>query len=146
MIHPSDTPPDGDFARYVERLTGSKKAVADECEDLFNSKGGAPASTSFAASSGLPSANAGLEPLTRIPFLTHVKWLAALWVAAQVLAKFVPGIGFLFIPVLALYAVWVIFTIKRKPPGAFFKPLRELAKRAAEEARKAQVSQQKNRP
>ena len=62
------------------------------------------------------------------------------------LASFVPGTGFLFIPVLALYAAWVIFTLKRKPPGVFLKELRELATRAAEEAKKAQSSQQKKKP
>ncbi|MEO7159588.1 MAG: hypothetical protein ABIX00_03575 [Polaromonas sp.] len=78
--------------------------------------------------------------------MTHLKSLVALWIATQLLVRFVPGAGFLLIPVLALYAVWMIFIIRRKPSGAFFKELRELAKRAAEEAGKAQPSQQKNRP
>ena len=120
MIPPSNTPPDGDFVRYVERLTRSKP-VAGTREDLLSSQASAAASISLAANSGLPSAHAGLQPLTRISFLTHVKWVAALWIATQALATLVPAAGFLFIPALALYAAWVIFTIRHKLPGNFFK-------------------------
>ena len=145
MTPPSNTPPDGDFVAYVERLTGPKAGV-DMREELFGAKSGTSVPTPFAASSGVPSLKAGLKPFNQIPFLKHVKWIFLLGIALQVLSRFVPGTGFLFIPVLALYAAWVIFTLKRKPPGVFLKEIRELATRAAEEAKKAQSSQQKNRP
>ncbi|MDB5868917.1 MAG: hypothetical protein JWP96_1249 [Polaromonas sp.] len=148
MIHASDTPPNGDFAAYVERLTRVKSVPAAR-EDLFMPKGGAPADTSFGASSGLPSAQAGLAPFTPGSFLTPIKWAVALWLAAQLLARYVPGAGFLFIPALALYAAWVAFNTRRNAPGAFLNPLKDLARRAAEEARKAKTAQaakQKNKP
>ncbi|MEO5659866.1 MAG: hypothetical protein ABIQ90_08730 [Polaromonas sp.] len=93
MNLPSNTPPDGDFARYLERLTGSQ-AVAGASADLLTPKTGASADMRFVASSGVPSSNAGLQPLTGMSFWTHVKWVFVLWTVAQVLAMFVPSTGF----------------------------------------------------
>ncbi|CAN5219283.1 hypothetical protein BH10PSE16_BH10PSE16_43630 [soil metagenome] len=145
MMQPSNTPPDGDFAAYVERLTAGKAAPGAQKNQLAPTKEGGPADASFAASSAQPAAKAGLETLTQIPFLRHVKWVVALWIATQALARFVPGTGFLFIPVLVLYTAWVVFSVRRKPPGAFLQELRGLARRAAEEVRKAQINKSKNK-
>jgi hypothetical protein len=145
MMHASNTPPDGDFVRYVERLTGSA-AVPAVREDLFMPKDAGPGSTSFAASSGQPSTKAALAPLRGMSFWTHIKWVVALWIATQALAKLVPAASQLFIPALMAYAVWVIFRVSRHAAISAAKPdvnplalrLSELAQRAAEKAKIAQ--------
>jgi hypothetical protein len=136
MMQPSNTPPDGDFVRYVERLTAAQAVTRD-----------APAAGAPKAISGLPPVRAGQQsPAARIPFVRHVKWAAGLWVATQILARFVPGGGFLFTPLLAVYAAWVMYRQKARPPGGFIQELGALARRAAEEARKAPSTLPKNKP
>ena len=148
MIHPSDTPPDGDFASYVERLTGAN-ATAGAREDLLKFQGAKDASSSssspyrFSASSGTPSVKPASTPLAGLSILTHIKWVVGLWIGTQALAAFVPGAGFLFIPALLAYAAWVIFTVNRNSSGALVQRLRELARQAAEEAQKNQQSRKK---
>ena len=150
MIHPSDTPPDGDFASYVERLTGANAAAGDR-EDLLKPQGAkdvsSPSSSQppsrFSASSGTPSVKAASTPAAGMPILTYIKWVVGLWIGTQALAAFVPGAGFLFIPALFAYAAWVIFTLNRNSSGALVQRLRELARQAAEEAQKNQQSRKK---
>lgn len=142
IIHPSDTPPNGDFARYVERLTGAN-AVPGKREDLFQSRHDAPASESFAECSGTPSVQARPQPLTGVNFLQHAKWVVVAWIATQALAKLLPGAGFLFIPVLLGYAAWVIFKLNLNSSADLKKRWCELAKKAVEEAKKAQHSHKK---
>ena len=136
MMQPSNTPPDGDFVRYVDQLTAAQ-AVA---------RSAAPAAGAPAAMFGLPSVQAGLQPVAHIPFVRHLKWAVGLWVATQILARFVPGAGFLFIPLLAAYAAWVIYRLRSQPPGVFLQELAARARRAAEEARKIQSTLPKNKP
>ena len=135
MMQPSNTPPDGDFVRYVERLTAAQAVARD------TPAAGAP--TGVVVS---PAVKAGLQSVTSIPFLQHVKWAVGLWVGTQILARFVPGAGFLFIPLLAVYAAWVIYSLKSQPPGAFLQKLAARARRAAEEARKVPSTLPKNKP
>lgn len=149
MIHPSDTPPDGDFASYVERLTGAN-AAAGAREDLLKHQAPKDASSSspsqppsrFSAGSGTPSVKEA-APLAGISILTHIKWVVGLWIATQALARLVPGAGFLFLPALLGYAAWVIFKVNRNSSGALVQRLRELAREAAEEAQKNQQSRKK---
>ena len=136
MMQPSNTPPDGDFVRYVDRLTAAQ-AVA---------RNAAPAAGAPAAMSGLSSVKAGLQPAVHIPFLRHLTWAVGLWVATQLLARFVPGAGFLLIPLLAVYAAWVIYRLKSQPPVTFLKDLAARARRAAEETRKPSSTFPNNKP
>ena len=142
MNHPSDTPPDGDFASYVERLTGAN-AAAGAREDLLKPQAGAPGNPRFSASSGTPSVKAALAPLAGVSFLTHVKWVVALWIATQALSVVLPGAGFLFLPALLVYGAWVVFKANRNSSGALVQRLRELARQAAEEAQKNQQPKKK---
>jgi hypothetical protein len=148
MNHPSDTPPDGDFASYVERLTGAN-AAAGAREDLLKPQGPKDVSSPsqppsrFSASSGTPTVNAASTPVAGMPVLTHIKWVVGLWIGTQALAAFVPGASFLFLPALFAYAAWAIFTVNRNSSGALVQRLRELARQAAEEAQKNQQSRKK---
>ena len=135
MMQASNTPPDGDFVRYVERLTAAQ-AVARE----------RPAVGIPVAAAVPPSVKAGLPSVARIPLLQHVKWAVGLWAATHILAWFVPGAGFWFIPLLAVYAAWVLYGLKSQTPGAFVRELAARARRAAEEARKVPSTLPKNKP
>ena len=134
-MQPSNTPPDGDFVRYLEKLTADQ-GVAKKT----------PAVAATKAMPRLPSAEAGLKSAAGISFVRHAKWAIGLYVATQILGRFVPGAGFLFVPVLAAYVVWLIYRFRSQPPGAFVNKMTALARRAAEEARKASSTFPKNKP
>lgn len=151
MQHLSDTPPDGDFVRYVEHLTATNAAAA------LGERAGrlAPAKVQtvqhrspVAASRPAVPASVATQPFANIDVWGHVKWLAALWVGIQLLASFVPGAGFLFFPALLAYVSWVILKANRDSSGALMHRIRELwlqAARAAQEAQKAPSTSAKNK-
>ncbi|SDN20923.1 hypothetical protein [Polaromonas sp. JS666] len=145
MNLPSNTPPDGDFVAYVERLThANAHASAEAREDRLKPGEKAAPRTSPTASIAKPSAqSAKPAPVaaTVAAFATHVKWVVILWIATQVLSEVVPGTGFLFLPALLVYGAWAVWQANRRSSGALLQRLRELARQAAEEAEKAQKNQ-----
>jgi hypothetical protein len=139
---PSNTPPDGDFVAYVERLTHANAQVSAEAreEGLKPREKTAPRPMS-AASIATPSAEPAPVAATGPAFITHVKWVVILWIATQVLSEAVPGAGFLFLPALLVYGAWAVFQANRHSSGALVQRLRELARQAAEEVEEARKNQ-----
>ena len=144
MNLPSNTPPDGDFASYVERLTDAN-AAAGARENLFKPQEKTSLRAPSAAAAGAAPPKAKLTPaaVTGAAFLTHVKWVVVLWIATQALSAVLPGAGFLFLPALLAYGAWAIFQANRQSSGALVQRLRELARQAAEETQKNQPPKKK---
>ena len=149
---PSNTPPDGDFVRYVERLTSTKvdPLVRQFMLTPAAGDGATPIDVTNPAASNAPADKAILESLSETPFLTHVKWVVGAWIATQFLARLIPGLGFLFIPALLAYAGWVLFKVNRDTSGALFQRVQQLtdaaATSAAAEIKKARQAEQKTPP
>jgi hypothetical protein len=130
MTPQSNTPPEGDFVRYVERLTSSRLGAPVHQRMLAPGKPALENSALSAAAGSMQPAGALTHMLKEIPFKTHLQRVAGLWVASQVLAHFLPGAGFLFIPALIAYAAWVLFGINRHTFGALLKKMQQLAETA----------------
>jgi hypothetical protein len=101
---------------------------------MFKPEQGGQANAPFSASSGMPSVKAALEPFAGISFLTHLKWVFVAWIGTQMLARLLPGAGFLFIPFLLAYAAWVVFRVGAPSLRASVKRFADVADTAARTA------------
>ena len=145
MMPSSNTPPHGDFVSYLERLTAVK--VPPEPKAMLRASGPVvKADAPGFAGDGFGPFKVGLGPLTKVAFMRHVRWVVGIWAAVKVLAWLVPGARYLLVPLLVLYAAWVMFSLKPNAPSAFPGRLRRLAGRIAEPLAKAQNNNSSHQP
>ena len=133
MHLPSDTPPDGDFVRYVEKLSAASAAAVLAKQPMAGAqthRGQVPAaarSVREPAQSATPAKSAG-------PSLWTVgKWVLMIWVALQLFSVLLPRAGIFSVPLLLAFAAWAIYRFKKSPPALLSGRLRELAEQAAKE-------------
>jgi hypothetical protein len=135
MRQASDTPPDGDFARYLEEL-GRRHPLAIPAADMRHA---GLMEQGMAGAISAPEARTDLKPSTGtfhnalggISLAKHFRWLLALWIGTQVLTRFVPFAGFLMLPVLVADAVWLLVKINQNLNGTLIRRLQALANPSA---------------
>lgn len=144
MNEPSNTPPDGDFASYVERLAAQdRKPVREsrQAEPGFKVDQH-PLVERFALfyqlATGVPKGHWGnvAADLQGVPVLKHLAWL----VAAAMLVNFasdVPGLITLSVTIMIVcfYAVWVAYKMlqnrqQRSPNDVRHLPTLQLRNRS----------------
>ena len=108
-------PPDGDFVRYVEQLS-----LANERKPHLSSKALRDASGTSHGSEAIKSKDTALPLLSAAlansfsisSLVKPLRWLVFICIATQLLSNWLPGAGFLFIPLFLAWAVWWFFKFK----------------------------------
>lgn len=141
MNQSSNTPPDGDFARYVEELSRrSRQPVAAD-----DSRGSALVTRGVAKVPVVPENPLALPSFARIfkgalagiSLGKQLRWLLALWIGIQVLTRINPHASFLVLPLLIAYAVWLLTKINQNLDGTLIQRIQSLAAASQQTTKKS---------
>ena len=151
MNQSSDTPPNGDFARYIEQLMSANaaKAGAGVREDLLHSPAKLPGLSAKTRAARAPSPSLSAAHQARTPavpaysasligkeLVRHLRWLLFAWIGLQLLGLVWGGAAILFVPLLLAYVGWLVFRLRRNSSGELMGRFQAWAQKIAEQSRK----------
>ena len=156
----SNTPPDGDFVRYLERLTtgdlsvvavpqvmgeGSAKRRQPQMVHQKADVAGHEPLQAQPVQSVQPAPDSGAAQVAIERLAVHMKSAAAILIVTQILGVLIPGMGYLLLPALAAY-VWYVSKTRpadRRIGSALMQRFRDLA---AQQESSRQIERQKPTP